>query len=120
MPANLPPEYFDAEQRYRAAKSPSEKTLCIEEMLRIIPKHKGTDKIRGGLRKRLSKLKTTAQAKKGISKRESAFRIDKEGAGQIVLVGPANVGKSSLVSSLTNAEPEISDFPIPPGHPHRA
>ncbi len=111
MPANLPPEYFDAEQRYRAAKSPSEKTLCIEEMLRIIPKHKGTDKIRGGLRKRLSKLKTTAQAKKGISKRESAFRIDKEGAGQVVLVGPANVGKSSLVSSLTNAEPEISDFP---------
>lgn len=111
MPANLPPEYYDAEKRYREAKSPGDKISCIEDMLRIIPKHKGTDKIRGGLRKRLSKLKTTAQAKKGISKRESAFRIDKEGAGQVVLVGPANVGKSSLLSTLTNAEPEIADFP---------
>lgn len=111
MPANLPPEYYDAEKRYRDAKSPGDKIACIEDMLRIIPKHKGTDKIRGGLRKRLSKLKTTAQTKKGISKQESAFRIDKEGAGQVVLVGPANVGKSSLVSSLTNAEPEIADFP---------
>ncbi|MBW1851652.1 MAG: TGS domain-containing protein [Deltaproteobacteria bacterium] len=80
-------------------------------MLRIVPKHKGTDKLRAGLRKRLSKLKTTAQAKKGIGKRESAFRIEKEGAGQVVLVGPVNVGKSALVSALTNATPEIADFP---------
>ena len=63
MPANLPPEYYDAEKRYRDAKSPSDKISCIEDMLRIIPKHKGTDKIRGGLRKRLSKLKTTVQTR---------------------------------------------------------
>ena len=111
MATNLPPEYFEADKRYRAAKTPGEKISCIEELLRIVPKHKGTDKLRAGLRKRLSKLKTTAQAKKGTAKRESAFRIDKEGAGQVVLVGPANVGKSSLVSALTNATPEIADFP---------
>jgi ribosome-interacting GTPase 1 len=111
MATNLPPEYFEADKRYRAAKTPGEKIFCIEELLRIVPKHKGTDKLRAGLRKRLSKLKTTAQAKKGTGKRESAFRIEKEGAGQVVLVGPANVGKSALVSALTNATPEIADFP---------
>jgi len=111
MATNLPPEYFEADKRYRAAKTPGEKISCIEELLRIVPKHKGTDKLRAGLRKQLSKLKTTAQAKKGIGKRESAFRIEKEGAGQVVLVGPANVGKSALVSALTNATPEIADFP---------
>ena len=111
MATNLPPEYFEADKRYRAAKTPGEKISCIDELLRIVPKHKGTDKLRAGLRKRLSKLKTTAQAKKGTGKRESAFCIDKEGAGQVVLVGPANVGKSALVSALTNATPEIADFP---------
>ena len=111
MATNLPPEYFEADKRYRAAKTPGEKISCIEELLRIVPKHKGTDKLRAGLRKRLSKLKTTAQVKKGTGKRESAFRIEKEGAGQVVLVGPANVGKSALVSALTNATPEIADFP---------
>jgi hypothetical protein len=111
MATNLPPEYYEADKRYRAAKTPGEKISCIEELVRIVPKHKGTDKLRAGLRKRLSKLKTTAQAKKGTGKRESAFRIDKEGAGQVVLVGPANVGKSALVSALTNATPEIADFP---------
>jgi len=111
MATNLPPEYFEADKRYRAAKTAGEKISCIEELLRIVPKHKGTDKLRAGLRKRLSKLKTTAQAKKGTGKRESAFRIEKEGAGQVVLVGPVNVGKSALVSALTNATPEIADFP---------
>lgn len=111
MATNLPPEYYEADKRFRAAKTPGEKISCIEELLRIVPKHKGTDKLRAGLRKRLSKLKTTAQAKKGIGKRESAFRIEKEGAGQVVLVGPVNVGKSALVSALTNATPEIADFP---------
>ncbi len=111
MPANLPPDYFEAEKRYRAAESPAEKIACLEEMFAIMPKHKGTDKLRADLRRRISKLKTLAQAKKKLGKRESAFRIDKEGAGQVVIVGPANVGKSALVACLTNASPEIAAFP---------
>ncbi len=112
MPANLPPDYFEAEKRYRAAKTPAEKIACLEEMLSIMPKHKGTDKLRAGLRKRISKLKSASQTKKSISKRDSAFRIDKEGAGQVVVVGLANVGKSALVATLTNANPEVADFPL--------
>jgi ribosome-interacting GTPase 1 len=112
MPANLPPEYFEAEKRYRAAKTLAEKIVCLEELLTIVPKHKGTDKLRADLRRRISKLKTASQAKKSLGRRESVFHINKEGAGQVVVVGPANVGKSALVSTLTNATPEVADFPF--------
>jgi len=112
MPANLPPEYLEAEKSYRAARGPAEKLACLEDMLTLLPKHKGTDKLRADLRKRISKLKSAAQSKKSTGKRESAFHIEKEGAGQVVLVGPANVGKSALVSTLTNASPEVADFPL--------
>jgi ribosome-interacting GTPase 1 len=111
MPTNLPPEYFDAEKRYRTASTSAEKLSCIEEMLTIIPKHKGTDKLRADLRKRVSKLKSVAQAKKSLAKHESAYRINKEGAGQVIIVGATNVGKSALVAALTNAAPEVADFP---------
>ena len=112
MPANLPPEYFEADKRYRAAKTPKEKIACLEQMLTIMPKHKGTDKLRADLRKRVSKLKSAIQTKKKLGRRDSAFKIDKEGAGQAVIVGPANVGKSALVATLTNANPEVADFPM--------
>jgi ribosome-interacting GTPase 1 len=111
MPANLPPDYFEAEKRYRSAGSIPEKIACLEEMLSIIPKHKGTDHLRADLRRRLSKLKTAPRGKKGTSKRESAYHIDREGAGQVVLVGPANVGKSALVAALTHATPEVASHP---------
>jgi ribosome-interacting GTPase 1 len=111
MPANLPPDYFESEKRYREAKTHSEKIECLEEMLTIMPKHKGTDKLRADLRRRISKLKDASQTKRGVGKHESAFRIDKEGAGQVMVIGPANVGKSALVARLTNATPEVADFP---------
>jgi uncharacterized protein len=110
MPANLPPTYYDAEKRYREAKTVQEKTEILEEMLMIMPKHKGTDKLRADLRKRMAKLKDEAQQKKGGARRESYF-VEKEGAAQVVVIGPPNVGKSLLVSTLTNAKPEVTDFP---------
>jgi uncharacterized protein len=111
MPANLPPPYFEAEKRYREGKTPEDKIEALEEMLMIMPKHKGTDKLRADLRKRIAKHKSDAQQKKGGGKRESPFNIDKEGAAQAVLIGAPNVGKSSIVASLTNAKPEVADFP---------
>ncbi|MDH4010822.1 MAG: TGS domain-containing protein [Desulfobacterales bacterium] len=111
MPTNLPPEYFDAEKRYRTASTSAEKLACIEEMLAIIPKHKGTDKLRADLRKRVSKLKSAAQAKKSLARHESAYHINKEGAGQVVIVGATNVGKSALVATVTHAAPQVADFP---------
>ncbi len=111
MPANLPPQYFEAEKRYREAKTPQEKVEALEEMLTIMPKHKGTDKLRADLRRKISKFKNQAQQKKGTGKRETAYSIEREGAAQIVLAGPPNTGKSSLIRALTNANPEVADFP---------
>jgi small GTP-binding protein len=111
MPTNLPPDYYDVEKQFRAAKTPAEKIGYLEEMLSIVPKHKGTDHLRADLRKKLSKLKESPGAKKGVSRRDAAFRIDREGAGQVVVIGPANVGKSALVAALTNASPEVSASP---------
>jgi len=111
MPANLPPAYFEAEQRMREARSSAEKIACLEEMLTIMPKHKGTDKLRADLRRRIAKLKDASQARKGPGRQESVYSIGREGAGQVVVAGPANVGKSSLIGVLTNAKPEVADFP---------
>ena len=91
MPTNLPPEYYEVEKRYKAAESVQEKITCLEEMLSAIPKHKGTDKLRADYRRRLSKLKSSAQSKKKTGGYQSAFQIDREGAGQVVVIGPTNV-----------------------------
>ncbi len=111
MPANLPPHYFEAEKRYREAKTPEEKVKALEEMLTIMPKHKGTDKLRASLTSKIAKFKAQAQQRKSTSRRETAYNIEKEGALQIAVVGAPNTGKSSLVASLTKATPEIADFP---------
>ena len=109
MPTNLPPEALEAEREYRAAQTVAEKISSLEEYLALIPKHKGTDKLRADLRKRLSKLKvSSSHIRKGVSRQVSAFHIRKEGAGQLVVIGPTNVGKSALVDMLTNATPEVS------------
>jgi ribosome-interacting GTPase 1 len=112
MPINLPPEALEAEKRYRAAKSVADKIASLEEFIGTIPKHKGTDKLRADLRKRLSKLKSATPSQKKVSRQDSAFQIDKEGAGQVAIVGPTNVGKSALVATLTNASPEVAEAPF--------
>jgi len=81
-------------------------------MMGTIPKHKGTDHLRADLRKKLSKLKTAATSKKSSKKQVSAYHINKEGAGQIIIIGTTNVGKSSLVANQTNADPEVSEVPF--------
>ena len=111
MPANLPPMYFDAEKRFREAKTPESKIGALEEMLTIMPKHKGTDRLRADLRRRIAKLKEQAQQKKGGARRDDAYMIEKEGAAQIAVIGAPNTGKSALVAALTNASPEVAEFP---------
>jgi ribosome-interacting GTPase 1 len=112
MPTNLPPEYFAVEKRYKAAQTPEERVELLEELISTIPKHKGTDKLRADLRERLSKLRLAAQTHKKASRQASAFHIDKEGAGQVAIIGAPNVGKSSLVAYLTNADPQVSEAPF--------
>ncbi len=111
MPTNLPPDYFEVDKRFRQAQTVAEKIELLEEMISIVPKHKGTDHLRADLRRQLSKLKEEAQARKKTGGHQSSYQIDKEGAGQVLVIGPANAGKSALVGALTNAVPEISPAP---------
>ena len=112
MPTNLPPEYFAIDKRYRAAETNEERIALLEELISTIPKHKGTEKLRGDYKARLAKLRANAQAAKGKGRQASAFHVEREGAGQVVVIGCANTGKSTLVGALTNAEPVISDAPF--------
>lgn len=111
MPANLSPQYLDAEKRYRQAKQPPEKIRALEEMLSVIPKHKGTEKLQADLKRRISKLKVELE-RRPATKRGTGVYVEREGIGQVVLVGGANVGKSALVRYLTNAKPEVANYPF--------
>jgi hypothetical protein len=112
MPANLPPDYFEAERLFREAESTTDKIARLEDLIRTVPKHKGTDRLRADLRRKLAELKREPRSHKGGARRASAFNIGREGAGQVVLIGPPNVGKSALLDALTNATPEVADSPF--------
>lgn len=111
MPANLPPEYYAAEKQFREAVTPQEKIHALEELIATIPKHKGTDKLRADMRRKLSQLREEAIKKKKTGKGD-IYTVEKQGAAQIALVGFANSGKSSVLKSLTNANPVIADYPV--------
>jgi len=110
MPANLPPQYFEAEKRFRQAKEPADKILALEEMLAIMPKHKGTDKLRAELRGRIAKLTQAAAKKTGVHR--MSMVIEKEGAAQVAVIGLPNAGKSQIVASITNASPAVAEYPF--------
>ncbi len=110
MPANLPPRYIAAEQRYREAKDVDDKLAALQEMLAVMPRHKGTDKLHAGLRSKIAKLNQESERKAATAKR-AGFFIRREGAGQIVLTGAPNTGKSQLLAALTSATPEVAMYP---------
>lgn len=110
MPANLPPDYLEAEEKYRQAKTIPERLACLKEMFALIPKHKGTEKIQANIKGTIAKLKKESQRQK--KKKGFSCKVEREGAGQVVLVGPPNVGKSQLINILTNASPEVASYPF--------
>lgn len=112
MPANLTPEYLEAERKFRAATTREEKLAALEEMLATIPKHKGTEKMQADIRRRIAKLRQEAGRRPSTARHKPFYHVEKEGAGQVVLVGPPNAGKSSLLARLTHATPEIAEYPF--------
>lgn len=110
MPANLPPQYYEAEKRFREAKTPEEKIELLEEMIGIMPKHKGTDHLKADLRRKIAKLSEMAGKKSGGTR--ASMTIPKEGAAQIAIIGLPNSGKSQLVAKVTKATPTVADYPF--------
>jgi len=113
MPANLSADYLKAEERYRAATTAEEKLACLEEMFTTLPKHKGTEKMQADIKTRISKLKKEMSGpSKGGAKRADWFHVEKQGAGQVVVLGAPNCGKSALVRELTGLHAEVAPYPF--------
>jgi small GTP-binding protein len=109
MPANLPPQYFDLTKKLKDAKEAEEKISILEEMLGSFPKHKGTEKMERDLKSKIAKLKKKTEIK---NKGKKIYTLKREGAGQIVILGPPNSGKTSLVNALTSANFKVADYPF--------
>lgn len=112
MPANLTPQYHKAEEEYKAAQTPEEKLECLRKMWALLPKHKGTDKMQAELKAKLSAAKDQVEGAKKAAKKGISHKIPREGAGQVMILGAPNSGKSQILASLTNAHPEVAPFPF--------
>lgn len=112
MPANLSPDYKKAEQAFRAARDDRERLGCLREMLRTIPKHKGTEHLQADIKSRIKQLTDElAGPKKGGARTGPAHVVRPEGAAQIALLGPPNAGKSQLHAKLTGSRAEVGPYP---------
>ena len=119
MPANLSPEYKAAEAAFRKAHDPRERLEHLREMLRVIPKHKGTDHLQADIKRRIKELSEELEGphKGGAARHGPAHVIRPEGAAQIMLAGPPNSGKSSLHARLTGSHAHVAPYPFTTQHP---
>jgi len=112
MPANLPPQYIDARTRLEQAKDAEEKIEILQYMIAVIPKHKGTNKLIGELRSKIAHLRKEAQSKPSKRKYYDPYHVIRQGAGQVVIIGFPNTGKSRLITMLTHAESPVAAYPF--------
>ena len=118
MPANLTPAYKTAEAQYRLAREPSDKLDALKEMLRSIPKHKGTEHLQSDIKAKIKELREElAGPSRGGARTGPATVVRTEGAGQIALIGPPNTGKSTLHSMSTGSHTQIGDYPFTTQYP---
>ena len=114
MPTNLPAEARHKWAEVSATRNPREKLRLMQEFLSLVPKHKGTAKLCAQVKRQMAILRREIEEKKRkkAGRGGPKFFIEKEGAAQLVILGPTKVGRSSLLGSLTNAKVEISDYPF--------
>lgn len=118
MPANLSPEYKDAQEKFRRAREPQEKLECLREMLRTIPKHKGTEHLQAEIKTRIKEVgEELGGPRRGAARGGPDLVVRHEGAAQVALVGPPNAGKSSLHAHLTGSHAAVGPYPFTTKYP---
>jgi len=119
MAVNLTPQYHEAEDEYRKAQTAEERLEALQNMWREIPKHKASEKLQAELKTKISDArKEVEQEKKSPKKVGVSYKIPRQGAGQIILVGAPNAGKSQLLTKVTKATPEVAAYPFTTREPY--
>src|SRR5438477_3196418 len=113
MAVNLTPQYHQAEQEYKKAQTAEERLAALQKMWQEVPKHKASEKLQAELKQKLSAAKEDVEHEKKHGKKGGvSYKIPRQGAGQYVILGPPNVGKSRLLTRMTRATPEVAPYPF--------
>src|SRR6476469_4248521 len=113
MAVNLTPQYLEAEADYKKAQTAEERLECLRRMWTLVPKHKASEKLQDELKTKISDTKAEVeQDRKNPKKAGVSYKIPRQGAGQVLLVGGPNAGKSRILTRLTRSTPEVAPYPF--------